>query len=387
MQIQKGYVKYKDRSDIICNYAVTDDGRQYYFLGANNERLANGNIIASKELVEAIDPMVQASNIGVIDENGNEVIPFENKTVKSVNNDILLIEKAQPVAQSVIDAIALKNDPLSAAKLVSTSAAIKDKLNAKMGAEGRYVFNDQFSEATVCDINGNNLVNNEYFSFIGMTSGKLYFSKNTPESEITEYSILPPEVQSDITPNNDTNEININDVNVPENVFENALNSDASNVVSTEGIAAVNDSVQTFVGDSTSVAPADNNDSIVVESSVVPNDIQNSLAGSIIENTSLGDDTVSETTGFDIPVTIPDYGESYNLDIEPKIISKIEKTDKYRFLRLEVVDRLATLKEELEDMAAMIKEDIFDEDTKDEQIEEINSKIKELEQQIVRVIS
>jgi len=72
MQIQKGYVKYKDRSDIICNYAVTDDGRQYYFLGANNERLANGNIIASKELVEAIDPMVQASNIGVIDENGNE---------------------------------------------------------------------------------------------------------------------------------------------------------------------------------------------------------------------------------------------------------------------------------------------------------------------------
>lgn len=89
----------------------------------------------------------------------------------------------------------------------------------------------------------------------------------------------------------------------------------------------------------------------------------------------------------DIPVTIPDYGESYNLDIEPKIISKIEKADKYRFLRLEVVDRLATLKEELEDMAAMIKEDIFDEDTQDEQIEQINAKIKELEQQIVRVIS
>ena len=89
----------------------------------------------------------------------------------------------------------------------------------------------------------------------------------------------------------------------------------------------------------------------------------------------------------DIPVTIPDYGESYDLDIEPKIISKIEKADKYRYLRLEVVDRLATLKEELEDMAAMIKEDIFDEDTQDEQIEQINAKIKELEQQIVRVIS
>ena len=38
-------------------------------------------------------------------------------------------------------------------------------------------------------------------------------------------------------------------------------------------------------------------------------------------------------------------------------------------------------------MADIIKEDIFDEDTKDEDILEINAKIKELEQQIVRVIS
>ena len=89
----------------------------------------------------------------------------------------------------------------------------------------------------------------------------------------------------------------------------------------------------------------------------------------------------------EIPVTIPDYGESYKLEETPKIISKIEKTGKYRFLRLEVMDRLATLKEELDDMVEMIKEDIFDEDTQDEQIEEINSKIKELEQQIVKVIS
>lgn len=89
----------------------------------------------------------------------------------------------------------------------------------------------------------------------------------------------------------------------------------------------------------------------------------------------------------DIPVTIPDYGESYNLDVEPKIIARLDQKDKYRFLRLEVMDRLATLKEELEDMAIMIKEDIFDEDTEDEQIAEINAKIKELEQQIVKVIS
>ena len=94
---------------------------------------------------------------------------------------------------------------------------------------------------------------------------------------------------------------------------------------------------------------------------------------------------LEETTN--IPVTIPNYGENYKLAEEARIVSKVDKIDKYKFLRLEVIDRLATLKEELEEMYEIIKEDIFDEDTKDEQIIEINKQIKELEQQIVRVIS
>ncbi len=94
---------------------------------------------------------------------------------------------------------------------------------------------------------------------------------------------------------------------------------------------------------------------------------------------------IIETT--DLPVTIPDYGEKYDLNNIVKVLSKVEVQDKYKYLRLEVVDRLATLKEELDEMSEIIKEDIEDEDTKDEQIAEINAKIKELEQQIVRVIS
>ena len=94
---------------------------------------------------------------------------------------------------------------------------------------------------------------------------------------------------------------------------------------------------------------------------------------------------ILETT--QIPVTIPDYGENYNLDEQIRIVSKIETKDKYRFLRLEVIDRLSTLREELEEMSDIIREDIFNEDKKDEEILAINDKIKELEQQIVRVIS
>ena len=225
MKIQKGIVKYKDRNDIVCFYGVTNDGRQYYFLDETDEKkFSNGNRIASKLLVEAIDPMVKASNIGVVNEAGEEVISFDNKSIKPINNDIILVEKSQPVSQSVIAANEMRSDPAFATQLVSTPATIKSKLNEKMGTEGRYLFNDQFSEATVCDINGNNLVNNEYFSFIGMTREKLYFSKNTVDSMITEYSILTPEVQSDITPNSDKNDINIGEVAIPSDVVENALN-------------------------------------------------------------------------------------------------------------------------------------------------------------------
>ena len=89
---------------------------------------------------------------------------------------------------------------------------------------------------------------------------------------------------------------------------------------------------------------------------------------------------------IDIPVTIPNYGETYELDDRLTKTVKYDEENKYKYLRLEVMERLATLKEELEDMAQMIKEDITDEDKKDEEIAEINSKIKELEQQIVRII-
>lgn len=230
MKIQKGIVKYKDRNDIVCTYGITDDGKQYYFLGdTSDKKFSNGNRIASTLLVEAIDPMVKASNVGVISEDGNIVVPFDNKSIRLVNDSIIVVEKAEPVTQSVKDAIAMRNDPLSATKLVSTPAAIKDKLYAKMGTDSRFVFNDQFSEATVCDINGNNLVNDEYYSFIAVANNKLYFSKNTIDSPISEYSLLPPEVQSDVTPTNDGTEIDVNNVSVDSNTVEDAMKEATDN--------------------------------------------------------------------------------------------------------------------------------------------------------------
>ena len=94
---------------------------------------------------------------------------------------------------------------------------------------------------------------------------------------------------------------------------------------------------------------------------------------------------IQETT--EIPVTIPDFGERYRLDDRITMEEQVTLKEKERYIRLEVLDRLATLKEELEDMSKMITEDIIDEDTDDEDIYTINERIKELERQIVKIIS
>jgi len=223
MKIQKGIVKYKDRDDIECLYGTTDDGKAYYFLDeTDTKKLANGNRVASTVLVEAIDPMVKASCVGLISEDGNEVLPCTNRTIRPITDNAILVEPAAPISESVIEANALRSDPLSATRLVSTPAVIKEKIYAQMGGEGRYIFNDQFSEATVCDIEGNNKLNNEYFSFIGMKENELYLAKNTQDTEIKEFSLSTMEYVP-VEEKVQEEAIDVTNVEVPQDAVENSI--------------------------------------------------------------------------------------------------------------------------------------------------------------------
>ena len=89
-----------------------------------------------------------------------------------------------------------------------------------------------------------------------------------------------------------------------------------------------------------------------------------------------------------IPVIIPEYGEEYELNEEVQRLGRIKgaKEHERKYIRLEVLDRIQTLKEELEDMTDIVKEDMLNEDAKDEDIEKLNERIKELEQQIVKIV-
>ena len=195
MEIIEGKVSnYKGHGDIHRFYGKIGEEIKYYFLDFSP--LSNGNMIATTELVEAIDSEVPASHIGLVDNEGNVVIPLENKSVKPITGDIILVERLNPLSQNVLDAIAASKDTKLATGLVSVTNTCKNKVMEKLGVSSELVFYNQLSEASIFDINGKNLVNDEYFSYIGVNADKIYLGKNLADAPITEYSMLPSEIQA-----------------------------------------------------------------------------------------------------------------------------------------------------------------------------------------------
>ena len=87
-----------------------------------------------------------------------------------------------------------------------------------------------------------------------------------------------------------------------------------------------------------------------------------------------------------IPVTIPDFGDVYELDEQLKLLEKMEVPDKYKYIRLAILERVETLKEEIVDMGEIIRESMLSEDVKDDDLAKLNEKVKMLEKQIVDII-
>lgn len=230
MKIQKGLVKYKDRNDIVCTYGITEDGRQLYFL--NDSKLSNDNVIVTTTLVEAIDPSAVHSHVGVVNQDGVDVVPCVNKSIKLITKDLLLVETADPVSPYVKEANENKKDPVEAQKLVNASATIKDNIFKVMGNDGRFIFNDLFSEATLCDLDGNNLVENKYYSFIAINKkgDTIYLSGNTKESNVDSFSLLTNKLNDSVVVNQDMNvpevetaPVDVSDVAVNPESIDNAM--------------------------------------------------------------------------------------------------------------------------------------------------------------------
>ncbi len=86
-----------------------------------------------------------------------------------------------------------------------------------------------------------------------------------------------------------------------------------------------------------------------------------------------------------IPVIVPDFGETYDVKDTIEMTNKIERKVS-RTMKTEILERLEKLKSEMKDMDEYVRKDVDDENLRDEDIFRINEKIKDLEKQILNVI-
>lgn len=95
-------------------------------------------------------------------------------------------------------------------------------------------------------------------------------------------------------------------------------------------------------------------------------------------------DKILETV--EIPVTIPEYGQCYTLDDELTMEQAVEPVTKVTIEKSDVLDKIKTLKEELEDMEVIVKEEYLGEQADDDSISRLKLRLKEIEEQIVRIV-
>jgi len=238
MKIQKGLVKDQGFQDTTCTYGTCDDGKIYYFI--EDGTLENGNIIASTDLKEAIGHTVSHTSLGLINSNGDVIIPFKNRTIKLVSDKFLLVEKTDPTSKNVVEAMKDRADSNAANRLVTTAANNKDMMNAKIGNDGKFIFNNQFSEATIFDIDGNQIIN-DYYSYIAMDEDTIYFSKNIMDFPIVEYSMnaplkMNPQVAEQI---NNQMKLDVTNTGVVQDSVENAFNETSQQIASASNVNEV----------------------------------------------------------------------------------------------------------------------------------------------------
>ncbi len=89
----------------------------------------------------------------------------------------------------------------------------------------------------------------------------------------------------------------------------------------------------------------------------------------------------------DIPVTIPKYGEIYKVENnEVELQGRLELESEKRAQKIEVINRVKMLRDEVTDMEEILRNEILTEDTKENEINSITLKLKEIEKIIVSII-
>lgn len=89
-----------------------------------------------------------------------------------------------------------------------------------------------------------------------------------------------------------------------------------------------------------------------------------------------------------IPVTIPEFGEKYEVSDIPKLQERVEYSSKVedKFLRLQILEKLDKITDEIDTMTKVVKQEKLMKESSDMEIESLNDKVKKLEEQIKGLI-
>lgn len=361
MTVQKGLVKYKDRTDLLCTYGTNESGVNYYFLS----ELANKNIIASSELIEAIDPEVIKSHVGLIDSEGKELIPLINKNIKLINDDMLLVEISKPVSSNVVDA------STNGSNVVADAAYIKEQMNT-LSNNMNFLFHDHTGEATIYDSNGNNLLNNEYYSYIGLVENDgIYLSKNIPNSGILKLPLASDKVKEE----NIAEENKYQEENPFEKPSVNISNDDyhiPDAIEPSVSIPEVNDDNQE-VHDNNQY-PDTNQDKINFDN----NDTDEANNTSDITDTPMDINTDLDTSHSDFNIQEDNENTSINSNVEEVNDNNVYDTNSNNVLgdATELVKKLTDLAKSLQEENKRLKEELLEKNEKIQKMEEANVEFK-----------
>lgn len=234
VSFERAKVEYNGAPDLYVDYVIVKANGQevnYYLLNDQRIEKGHGLYIVSTNLKEAVDASVPRSHIGIIDDKANVVIPCNNKTVKVIDGKFLLVVRNEPETDSVKEAVLASKDQSATEKMVNANATIKDKVNKEMGS-GKFILNDLLSEGTIYSLDGENLLDGKYYSFIGMNDYAFYLATNVSDADVEVVgfdgakNIIPPIVQPDgpVLPALDNAQpLDVSSVSVPKEDIDEAL--------------------------------------------------------------------------------------------------------------------------------------------------------------------
>lgn len=87
-----------------------------------------------------------------------------------------------------------------------------------------------------------------------------------------------------------------------------------------------------------------------------------------------------------LPVTIPEYGQTYTLDENLTMEQTVAPITPQMNVKRDVMDKIRLLKNELNDMETIVKEDYLAKKDNEEEISLLKLRLKEIEDQIVKIV-